>query len=213
MTEPWHGTQWWRNLDKDTRTASAWIPYPLANARMSNYDLDVGDDFAHGVVTKWLHDYQEHRATGTGLMLVGSHGVGKSHLAVSALRAAIRTYKQCGRYITANGYIRALDDARHNDGILPDSYPLGNLLSYLREVYDVVVIEDVDSVRDTPYAHRELADLLEGRLHNNLVTILTAVHKEALADTVNPKFQSVARGASIVVNVKAADYRETHRGT
>ena len=148
--------------------------------------------------------------------VLGPTNTGKTHLAVAALRAAIRSYRQCGRYITTSNFIRALDDSRNNAGVLPDNYPDGNLLHNLRAAYDVVVLDDVDSVRDTEFARRELTDLLESRVQNKLVTIVTLTNKRdpnqptesPLIMAVNAKFDSLVRGTSLAVSiVDSADQR------
>ena len=216
VSEPIRSTRWLRNQSIDERTESACIPLSFTGARLENYDLERGDKYTHDIVFKWLLNYEEHREKGTGLQLVGTHGSGKTHLAVSALRAVIRSYRQCGRYITTNNYIRALDDSRNNDGVLPDNYPDGNLLHYLRSAYDMVVLDDVDSVRDTEFARRELTDLLESRVQNKLVTIVTLTNKRdptkpeesPLIMAVNAKFDSLVRGTSLAASiVDSADQR------
>ena len=209
VSEPIRSTRWLRNQSIDERTESACIPMSFTVARLENYDVERGDQYTRDIVFNWLRNYEDHREKGTGLQLVGTHGSGKTHLAVAALRAAIRTYRQCGRYITANNYIRALDDSRNNDGVLPDNYPDGNLLHYLRSAYDVVVLDDVDSVRDTEFARRELTDLLESRVQNKLVTIVTLTNKRdptkpdesPLIMAVNAKFDSLVRGTSIAASI------------
>ena len=216
VSESIRSTRWLRNQHIDERTESACIPPSFVGARLSNYDVERGDKYTRDVVFNWLESYEDHRENGIGLQLVGTHGSGKTHLAVAALRAAIRSYRQCGRYTTANNYIRALDDARHNDGVLPDNYPDGNLIHYLHSAYDVVVLDDVDSVRNTEFARRELTDLLESRVQNNLVTIITLTNKRdpnkpdesPLTMAVNAKFDSLVRGSSIAASiVESVDQR------
>ena len=216
VSEPIRSTRWLKGQTIDERTESACIPLSLTGARLENYDVERGDKYAHDTVFKWLRNYEDHREKGIGLQLVGTHGSGKTHLAIAALRAAIRSYRQCGRYITTNNYIRALDESRNNDGVLPDNYPDGNLLHYLRSAYDVVVLDDVDSVRDTEFARRELTDLLESRVQNKLVTIVTLTNKRdpnqptesPLIMAVNAKFASLVRGTSLAVSiVDSADQR------
>tara|TARA_Y100001951_G_C11265641_1_gene255323 strand:- start:175 stop:798 length:624 start_codon:yes stop_codon:yes gene_type:complete len=207
MTE-WHGPKYWRNQPKDERTRLAEIPPGLEHARLNNYEG------ASGSVANWLREFQEHREAGIGLLFAGKHGSGKSHLAVAALRAAIRSYRQSGRYITANDYLRALDDERHNDGVLPDLYEEGNLVPYLRSVYDVVVLDDADAIRQTSYAKREISDLLTSRCDRKLITIV-ACHDsiDKLRFNVTAKFHALVRATCIPVVLTAEDHRRAIRGT
>jgi len=206
MTE-WHGSKYWRNQSKDERTRLAEIPPSLEHARVHNYDG------AHEMVVDWLHNFPKHREAGTGLLFAGKHGSGKSHLAASALRAVIRTYRQSGRYITANDYVRALDDERDNDGVLPDSYLEGNLLPYLRSVYDVVVLDDVDAIRQTSYAKREVSDLLTSRYDKKLITIVSCHDGiDQLKFNVTAKFHSLVRAACIPIVLKSGDHRSIPSG-
>lgn len=208
MTE-WHGPKYWRNQSKDERTRRAAIPANLDHARVHNYTGGAPT----GVIS-WLEDFENHREAGTGLLFSGKHGSGKSHLAVAALRAAIRTYRQTGRYITANDYVRALDDERKNDGVLPDGYEEGNLLPYLRSVYDVVVLDDVDTIRQTGFAKRELSDLFTSRTSRKLVTIVVCHDTiENLKHHVTLKFHSEVRASCIPVTLTTNDYRSAPSGT
>jgi len=207
MTE-WHGPKYWRNQSKDERTRLAGIPPSLEHARLSNYEGDYGS------VANWLREFQEHREAGIGLLFAGLHGSGKSHLAVAALRAAIRSYRQTGRYITANDYLRALDDERQNDGVLPDSYEEGNLVPYLRSVYDVVVLDDVDAIRQTSYAKREISDLLSSRCAKKLVTIVSCHDGiDKLKFNVTAQFHALVRSTCVPVVLTAEDHRRSIRGT
>jgi len=207
MTE-WHGPKYWRNQSKDERTRLAEIPSSMEHARVHNYSGD-----ASGVVS-WLEDFDKHRESGTGLLFSGKHGSGKSHLAVAALRAAIRSYRQTGRYITANDYVRAMDDERKNDGVLPDGYEEGNLIPYLRSVYDVVVLDDVDTIRQTGFAKREISDLFTSRTSRKLVTIVVCHDTiENLKDHVTLKFHAEVRAACIPVTLNTEDYRSAASGT
>ena len=208
----WHGSKYWRNQSKDDRTRLAEIPPVLEHARIHNYE--VGQNAAaHEVVLNWVQNYPDHQEAGVGLLFSGTHGSGKSHLAAAALRAVIRTYRQSGRFITGNDYVRALDDERNNDGVLPDSYLDGNLIPYLRSVYDVVVLDDVDAVRQTSFAKRELSDLLASRCNQKLVTIVSCHDSiDQLRFNVSTKFHNLVRATCIAVPVLSGEYRSSPRG-
>ena len=208
MTE-WHGPRYWRNQSKDERTRRAEIPANMHHARIHNFHGEAPPE-----VVSWLEDFESHKESGTGLLFSGKHGSGKSHLAVATLRAAIRTYRQTGRYITANVYVRALDDERQNDCVLPDSYEEGNLIPYLRSMYDVVVLDDVDSIRQTGYAKCEISDLFTSRHSRKLVTIVVCHDTiDKLRFNVNLKFHSEVRAACIPVTLTRNDYRSAPSGT
>ena len=208
MTE-WHGPRYWRNQSKDERTRRAEIPANMDHARIHNYHGEAPPE-----VVSWLEDFESHKESGTGLLFSGKHGSGKSHLAVAALRAAIRSYRQTGRYITANAYVRAMDDERKNDGVLPDSYEEGNLIPYLRSMYDVVVLDDVDAIRQTGFAKREISDLFTSRHSRKLITIVVCHDTiDKLRFNVNLKFHSEVRAACIPVTLTRNDYRSAPNGT
>jgi DNA replication protein DnaC len=208
----WHGAQYWRNQSKDERTLLAEIPTRLSHARIHNYEGD-GDQEAKAKVISWIENYQTRKEDGIGLLFAGKHGSGKSHLAVAAMRAVIRTYRQSGKYITANDYVRALDDQRENNGVLPDSYSEGNLLDYIRTVYDVLVLDDVDAIRQTDFAKREISDLLTSRHNRKLITICTCHDNIAnIKFNVTPKFYSLARASSVPIILRSGEYRGVPSG-
>ena len=209
--DEWHGTKYWQRRSKEERTRRAAIPTTLEHARMSNYDTSVGGAEAHATVHDWLEEYPSHRASPQGLLLVGRSGSGKSHLAVAALRAAIRTYRQCGYYITAFDYLRVLDDYREFGGVLPDSYAEGNLVTYLKHVYDVVVLDGLDQTRNTDFARQAITELAVSRYDRGLVTIYTTSTSE-LSYAINKRFEDLVNGTNIGINVRAGNYWERPRG-
>ena len=207
MTE-WHGPRYWRNQSKDERTRRAEIPANMHHARIHNFHGEAPPE-----VVSWLEDFESHKESGTGLLFSGKHGSGKSHLAIAALRGAIRSYGRTGRYITANDYVRALDDERQNEGVLPDSYAEGNLIPYLRSLYDVVVLDDVDAIRQTSYAKREISDLLSSRCAKKLVTIVSCHDGiDKLKFNVTAQFHSLVRASCVPVVLTSGDHRRSIRG-
>jgi hypothetical protein len=107
-----------------------------------------------------------------------------------------------------------MDDERKNDGVLPDGYEEGNLIPYIRSVYDVVVLDDVDTIRQTGFAKREISDLFTSRTSRKLVTIVVCHDTiENLKDHVTLKFHAEVRAACIPVTLHTEDYRSAASGT
>jgi DNA replication protein DnaC len=203
----WHGTQYWRNLPVDDRLGVAGIPPLLEGSRVSNYDWDREED-VRPKVERWVSSFKSNRTNGVGLFIYGKSGCGKSHLASALLRGSISGHGQCGRFITASEYLRALDNERYNDGVLSDEYDEEHLISYLRTVYDVVVVDDLSSMRSTEYARREISDLLASRVSRRLVTIFTSLlPAPSTKDFVSPQFYSLVRSTCLSVPLTSGDYR------
>lgn len=67
-----------------------------------------------GKCQEYARDFPAHYQTGDGLMLLGSPGTGKTHLAVATLNEIINTHRASGLYTTAARMFRRIKDTYGN---------------------------------------------------------------------------------------------------
>src|SRR6218665_3689307 len=68
---------------------------------------------AHAVAFEFAQNFEQHAKRGSGLILSGLPGTGKSHLAIAILQALLPEI--CGRYTTCMGVIRSVRNTWRKD--------------------------------------------------------------------------------------------------
>lgn len=94
--------------------------------------------------------------------LYGPAGTGKTHVAVAAAHL-LTQHGQTARFWAAVELVAALRDAQGGRGERPE-------LNH----WDVLIIDDIDKIRPTPFVYEAVYALVESRWANNKVTIFTS---------------------------------------
>jgi DNA replication protein DnaC len=184
----------WRELD-DGDMERINLPKELWTADVAGVPASIKPN-----VEKYLANLWDALDKGTGLMLCGLNGVGKTGTAALILKAA--------RAIGFSGYFTSLDELHKcvKDNVAyDDSF---SVLQWCRKV-DVLVLDGLnesDFTRPYPFPITELEALLTHRRDSALATILTTQMKaEDLSET---GFMSKTKGALIPVMVTGPNKRE-----
>lgn len=201
------------------RPAELWRRANLPTGRFDGLtlaDLDWARLEPREVATA-VRDFAEHLeiwlAEGMGLTLTGNVGTGKTHVAVGLVKLA------CGLGIEARfltmaellGAIKATYErervAPHRRG-RPGAPGEAGLLDDLAEL-PLLALDDLGTENPTPWARDRLYTLVNRRYQTQRPTIVTTnLSLEKLADRLGERTVSRLWGASLVVNLRGADYRE-----
>lgn len=162
-----------------------------------------------------------------GLLLMGTCGVGKTHLAVAALKQIVRR----GHAAVFYDYRELLKEIQDSYNAVSQSTELSVLEPVLRSEF--LVLDDVGSSKPSPWALETIGHVLNTRYNEKRATILTTnfldgdgagnatpartpggrapVAEETLTDRVGKRIRSRLYEMCRTVEITAPDYRQTAR--
>lgn len=216
--------------------AAARIPKRYEHCELSNFDTE--DSWADPTLARAHMEargfVKEYPLDRKGLLLVGNVGSGKTHLAVGIVKALIREKGiECVFYDYAE-LLKQIQDS-YNPAVQATE------LSLLKPVFeaDVVVLDDLGSIRPTEWRWDTIRLMLNTRYNNERTTIITtnfadepaaavsepdatkkseswatakaAARKDTLGDRIGEPMRSRLHEMCRVVNVKGSDFRERVR--
>jgi DNA replication protein DnaC len=214
----------------DTLLAAARIPKRYEHCELSNFDYD-GNIRLRGAFTAANRFVSEYPLNKTGLLFVGNAGIGKTHLAVAIARTLIQ---QKGIACVFYDYAELLKQIQ--DSYNPDVNTTE--LGLLRPVFEteVVVLDDLGSVKPTDWRWDTIRLILNTRYNASRTTIITtnfedrdamgisdldtaqksdrfraaqaAARKDTLGDRIGNTMRSRLHEMCRVVRMAGPDYRQ-----
>ena len=145
------------------------IPKLFANVSFQNYrtDLDPGQVEALQCVYQYTQDFETALQCGRCLILLGSYGTGKTHLAISAIKDLLaRGY--VARYLTVDKLIRRVRSTWATSSKVSED----EVLKYLCETIELLVVDEIGGRQlCTDSEQVELLKILDGRYSAGRPTI------------------------------------------
>ena len=162
----------------------------------------------------------------TGLMLVGTPGLGKTHLAASVLRGLIMSRGVRGLFVDYRDLLKQVQNSY-------DSRVAATELSILKPVFEaeVLVIDDLGASKPSEWVFDTVAHILNTRYKDRLTTIVTTNYPNAaetnrdvlaqmtdaqrvmsdrtLGDRVGNRVLSRLQEMCVVVEMRGVDFRRT----
>src|SRR3974390_1416597 len=186
----------------DRLLAGAKIPERYEHCELGTFRYDPENQDDARLVKAWLAAgrlVEEYPVEKTGLMFVGSGGVGKTHLAVGILKALIRDK---GVPCLFCDYRELLKEIQHSYNPSVQATEM----DILRPVFDaeVLVIDELGAVRSTEWVFDTVNYILNSRYNDNKTTIITTNFQD------KPEQEGVDESVSISQSAAAkAARRET----
>jgi len=168
---------------------------------------------------KFVESYPLETA-GTGLLLTGSIGVGKTHLAVGILQALVAERGATGLFYDYRDLLKQVQNS-YNPQVRETE------LEVLRPVFEaeVLVLDELGAAKPTDWVWDTVAHILNTRYNDRRTTIITTnyanlgplgteagprgmVREETLGDRIGERMRSRLQEMCVVVEMQGEDFRQ-----
>lgn len=140
-----------------------------------------GQQSAKQIVQDFAENFDAHLKRGTGLILSGLPGTGKSHLAVAVLQSIMPAY--CGMYTTCMGVIRAIRGTWRKDSDKSEAQVL-----HMLGTVPLLVLDEIGVQYGTDGEQTILFDVLDRRYRDMMPTfLLTNQDKKGLKEFIGER--------------------------
>jgi DNA replication protein DnaC len=212
-----------------TLLAAARIPRRYEHCELASYTTDFPGAhrslaFAHLSASKFAQEYDPR--DGTGLLIIGQIGTGKTHLAVGITKELILNKGiQCLFY----DYRELLKEIQNSYNATVQTTEL----DVLRPVFetDVLILDELGAVKPTEWVWDTVSLILNTRYNNNRTTIITtnfedqpaagangsisparaSTRAETLGDRIGERMRSRLHEMCRVIKMEGEDFRQTFR--
>jgi DNA replication protein DnaC len=209
--------------------AAARIPRRYEHCELASYTTDFPGAhrslaFAHLSASRFAQEYDPR--DGTGLLIVGQIGTGKTHLAVGIIKELILNK---GIPCLFYDYRELLKEIQNSYNATVQTTEL----DVLRPVFetDVLVLDELGAVKPTEWVWDTVSLILNTRYNNNRTTIITtnfedqaaagangslsparaATRAETLGDRIGERMRSRLHEMCRVIKMEGEDFRQTYR--
>jgi DNA replication protein DnaC len=213
----------------ESLVAAARIPKRYEHCELSSYESDFPGAhpslaLAHIAASRFAQEYDPRE--GTGLLLIGKIGTGKTHLAVGILKELILTKGIACLFYDYRELLKQIQNS-YNAAVQTTE------LDVLRPVFetDVLVLDELGAVRPTEWVWDTVSLILNSRYNDNRTTIITtnfddqpaagasgslsiarsASRAETLGDRIGERMRSRLHEMCRVINLDGADFRQKFR--
>lgn len=161
---------WEVKMSKDNLLDSVNIPPRFANSTFETFNATT-QPVKHNltVCKQYVATWEERKNAGEGLLLCGTPGTGKTHLAVSIARAVTEDYQQSVFITTATRIIRAFRRTWNGQS---ECSELDVLVKYCEQ--DLLIIDEIGVQYGTDSERHILFEVINNRYEDLLPTILVS---------------------------------------
>jgi DNA replication protein DnaC len=201
---------------------AARIPKRYEHCELSNFEFDGphrGLASARMAACKFVEEYP---VDSTGLLLIGSIGVGKTHLAVGIVRELILSKGIACLFYDYRELLKQIQNS-YNESVKATE------LDVLRPVFEteVLVLDELGAVKPTEWVWDTVSLILNTRYNDNRTTIITtnfddkpagvvagprgAARDESLGDRIGERMRSRLHEMCRIIKMEGQDFRQTLR--
>jgi DNA replication protein DnaC len=178
---------------------------------------------AHLLARKFVENYSPSDKSGTGILLTGTIGVGKTHLAVGILQSLVAERGATGLFYDYRDLLKQVQNS-YNQKVNETE------LEVLRPVFEaeVLVLDELGASKPTDWVWDTVAHILNTRYNDRRTTIITtnyanlgplgtepgasaarnAVREETLGDRIGERMRSRLQEMCVVVEMHGEDFRQ-----
>jgi DNA replication protein DnaC len=194
---------------------AARIPKRYEHCELSNFEFDGphrGLASARMAACKFVEEYP---VDSTGLLLIGSIGVGKTHLAVGIIRELILSKGIACLFYDYRELLKQIQNS-YNDSVKATE------LDVLKPVFDteVLVLDELGAVKPTEWVWDTVSLVLNTRYNENRTTIITTNFEDKkpgdtrdpnLGDRIGERMRSRLHEMCRIIKMEGQDFRQTLR--
>jgi len=207
--------------------ASARIPKRYEHCELSNFEFDGPHRHLAPARMAACKFVEEYPLDNTGLLLIGSIGVGKTHLAVGIIKELILSKGIPSLFYDYRELLKEIQNS-YNHSVKATE------LEVLRPVFEteVLVLDELGAVKPTEWVWDTVSLILNTRYNDNRTTIITtnypddaardsgtsefaraqrAARGETLGDRIGERMRSRLHEMCRIVKMEGADFRQTLR--
>jgi len=211
--------------------AAARIPSRYEHCDLVNFQYDPDDKDQKSIRdARWLAGrfVEEYPANKTGLLFVGSVGVGKTHLAIGIIKDLIHEKGIHCHFCDYRELLKSIQNS-YNSSVQATE------MEILRPIFDaeVLVLDELGAVRTTEWVFDTVNYILNSRYNDNKTTIITtnfpdkpeqdaaevdnlssrsaadrATRRETLGDRIGERMRSRLHEMCKKVEIEGPDYRQ-----
>jgi len=209
---------------------SARIPKRYEHCELSNYEFDGPHSHLAKPRMAACKFVEEYPLDSTGLLLIGSIGVGKTHLAVGIIKELIVSKGIPCLFYDYRELLKQIQNS-YNDSVKATE------LDVLRPVFEaeVLVLDELGAVKPTEWVWDTVSLILNSRYNENRTTIITtnypddpakdananpasefsraqrAARTETLGDRIGERMRSRLHEMCRIIKMDGQDFRQTFR--
>ena len=205
-----------------TLLAAARIPKRYEHCELSNFEFDGPHRALAPSRMAACKFVEEYPLDNTGLLLIGSIGVGKTHLAVGIIRELIVGKGIACLFYDYRELLKQIQNS-YNDSVKATE------LDVLRPVFDteVLVLDELGAVKPTEWVWDTVSLILNTRYNDNRTTIITtnfddrpagtvagprgAAREETLGDRIGERMRSRLHEMCRIIKMEGEDFRQKFR--
>lgn len=172
------------------------------NRSFETFDVFAENKDAYEVCRAFCDNYTPNQQ---GIMMIGSYGSGKTHLAAAIIHEMIEKHNVGGVLVTVPDLLAAIRRSYGNR----EEADLQHLFDTVKKS-PLLVLDDLGAENANAWVREELFKLLNARYEYELPTIFTtnfSMSELADKEKIGPRIMSRVIEMTTIVNVRAADYR------
>jgi len=200
------------------------IPRRYEHCTLEEYAIFPGQNASLGASLRTARKFVESyplETAGTGLLLTGSIGVGKTHLAVGILQALIQERGAKGLFYDYRELLKQVQNS-YNAKVSATE------LEILAPVFEaeVLVLDELGASKPTDWVWDTVAHILNTRYNDKRTTIITTnyanlpplgveqagtrsmMREESLGDRIGERMRSRLQEMCVVVEMRGEDFRQ-----
>ena len=217
-------------LRADSLLAAARIPKRYEHCELSNFEFDGPHRHLAAARMAACKFVEEYPIDDAGLLLIGSIGVGKTHLAVGIIKELILSKGIPCLFYDYRELLKQIQNS-YNDSVKATE------LEVLRPVFEteVLVLDELGAVKPTEWVWDTVSLILNNRYNDNRTTIITtnfqdlpererrgnrmsdreaanyAATHDTLGDRIGERMRSRLHEMCRIITMEGADFRQTYR--